>query len=338
MRKKRYRLFKILICISLIYMCVSLRKNEKEKVMWMAADYSYFNDNVDWENDGVVEEEHIDEEINETNTEVLSEHIISAQGEIFNRVDLEKYDFARGFYTVPSNTELTEDIFSPKELLEKDLALKKDDTKPQILIFHTHSQEGFANSVEGDTNTTIVGVGDYLTEILTNTYGYNVYHDTTVYDLVDGVLDRSAAYTYAEDNVARILEDNPSIEVVIDLHRDGVADDVHLVAEGNDTNMAKIMFFNGISHNKQGNISYLENPYREDNLAMSYQMYLLGRAYYPGLLRNNYINSYRYCLHMRGRSMLVEAGAQTNTYEEVKAAMVPFANILDRLLSGEKAF
>lgn len=77
------------------------------------------------------------------------------------------------------------------------------------------------DTVEGDTSTTIVGVGDYLTDILTNTYGYNVYHDTSVYDYVDGKLDRSKAYTYAEENVAKILEENPSIEVVIDLHRDG---------------------------------------------------------------------------------------------------------------------
>ena len=74
------------------------------------------------------------------------------------------------------------------------------------------------------------------------------------------------------------------------------------------------------------------------NLAMSLQMYLLGEAYYPGLLRNIYINAYRYCLHMKGRSMLIEAGAQTNTSTEVKNAMIPVADMLDRLLSGEKAY
>ena len=195
------------------------------------------------------------------------------------------------------------------------------------------------DTVEGDTSTTIVGVGDYLTDILTNTYGYNVYHDTSVYDYVDGKLDRSKAYTYAEENVAKILKENPSIEVVIDLHRDGVPDTTRLVTEENGVTMSKVMFFNGISYSKaKGDIGYLYNANRDDNLAMSLQMYLLGEAYYPGLLRNIYINAYRYCLHMKGRSMLIEAGAQTNTSIEVKNAMIPVADMLDRLLRGEKAY
>ena len=240
---------------------------------------------------------------------------------------------------VTSITSLTTQIMRPEEFLAKDLSLEKNADSPQILIFHTHSQEGFMDTVEGDTSTTIVGVGDYLTDILTNTYGYNVYHDTSVYDYVDGKLDRSKAYTYAEENVTKILKENPSIEVVIDLHRDGVPDTTRLVTEENGVTMSKVMFFNGISYSKaKGDIGYLYNANRDDNLAMSLQMYLLGEAYYPGLLRNIYINAYRYCLHMKGRSMLIEAGAQTNTSTEVKNAMIPVADMLDRLLRGEKAY
>ena len=237
------------------------------------------------------------------------------------------------------NYNLTPEIMRPDEFLAKDLSLEKNVDSPQILIFHTHSQEGFTDTAEGDTSTTIIGVGDYLTDLLTNTYGYNVYHDTTVYDYVDGKLDRSKAYTYAEENVARILEENPSIEVVIDLHRDGVPDTTRLVTEVNGVSMSKVMLFNGISYSKtKGDIGYLYNANRDDNLAMSLQMYLLGEEYYPGLLRKIYINAYRYCLHMKGRSMLIEAGAQTNTSTEVKNAMVPLADMLDRLLRGEKAY
>ena len=159
--------------------------------------------------------------------------------------------------------------------------------------------------------------------------------------VTDGIPDsnQKEAYTYAEENVAKILEENPSIEVVIDLHRDGVPDTTRLVTEENGVTMSKVMFFNGISYSKaKGDIGYLYNANRDDNLAMSLQMYLLGEAYYPGLLRNIYINAYRYCLHMKGRSMLIEAGAQTNTSTEVKNAMIPVADMLDRLLRGEKAY
>ena len=269
-----------------------------------------------------------------------STNIIAADtvtGNVYDRQDLNDYNFCQQFYTVTSITSLTKEIFRPSEFLDKDMKITHDSSSPQILIFHTHSQEKFADSTDDDS-TSILGVGDYLTELLTGK-GYNVIHDRSVYDYVDGKLDRSKAYTYAEQGIESILESNPSIEVVIDLHRDGVADTTHLVTEVNGRQMAKIMFFNGISYsNVKGNINYLYNPYRDDNLAMSLQMHLIGEAYYPGFLRRNYINAYRYCLHERAKSMLIEAGAQTNTFEEVKNAMEPLADMLDKLLTGVRAY
>lgn len=269
-------------------------------------------------------------------SEAISRNVIT--GTVYNKSDLMNYNFVHNnFYTITSITALTSDILRPDEFINKDLSMKKDESKPQILIFHTHSQEGFVDTVDGDTSTTIVGVGDYLTSLLKEKYGYNVIHDTSVYDYVDGKLDRSKAYTYAEEGIEKILDENPSIEVVIDLHRDGVAETTHLITEVDGKAMSKIMFFNGLSYSKvNGDIGYLSNPYRDDNLSMSLQMQLLGEAYYPGLLRNIYVNAYRYCLHERGKSMLIEAGAQTNTVQEVKNAMEPLADMLDKLLKGEK--
>lgn len=269
--------------------------------------------------------------------DVISRNVIT--GSTYQAEQLYNYAFTKRFYTVTSITSLTSDILRPQEFLGKDMTVSHGSESPQILIFHTHSQEGFTDSVEGDDSTTILGVGDYLTRLLTEQYGYNVIHDRSVYDYVDGKLDRSKAYTYAENGIAAILEENPSIDVVIDLHRDGVAQDTRLVTQIDGKQMAKVMFFNGISYsNAVGNIGYLNNPYRDDNLAMSLQMHLLGEAYYPGYLRNIYVNAYRYCLHERGKSMLIEAGAQTNTFDEVKNAMEPLADLLDKLLRGEKVY
>lgn len=275
----------------------------------------------------------------ETESEKSTNIIVAdtVTGNVYDRQNLNDYNFCQQFYTVTSITSLTKEIFRPSEFLDKDMKITHDSSSPQILIFHTHSQEKFADSTDDDS-TSILGVGDYLTELLTGK-GYNVIHDRSVYDYVDGKLDRSKAYTYAEQGIESILESNPSIEVVIDLHRDGVADTTHLVTEVDGRQMAKIMFFNGISYsNVKGNINYLYNPYRDDNLAMSLQMHLIGEAYYPGFLRRNYINAYRYCLHERAKSMLIEAGAQTNTFEEVKNAMEPLADMLDKLLTGVRAY
>lgn len=295
------------------------------------------DNNQNQENDVSVESDKATggETESEKSTNIIAADTVT--GNVYDRQDLNDYNFCQQFYTVTSITSLTKEIFRPSEFLDKDMKITHDSSSPQILIFHTHSQEKFADSTDDDS-TSILGVGDYLTELLTGK-GYNVIHDRSVYDYVDGKLDRSKAYTYAEQGIESILESNPSIEVVIDLHRDGVADTTHLVTEVDDRQMAKIMFFNGISYsNVKGNINYLYNPYRDDNLAMSLQMHLIGEAYYPGFLRRNYINAYRYCLHERAKSMLIEAGAQTNTFEEVKNAMEPLADMLDKLLTGVRAY
>lgn len=243
------------------------------------------------------------------------------------------------YYTVTSITELTEKKFNMMQGLEQDMTIKQDNSAPQILIFHTHSQEEFVDSIPGDVSTTIVGVGARLAEILSSQYGYNVIHDTSVYDYVGGVLDRSKAYTYAEQGIAKILAQYPSIEVVLDIHRDGVDESVRLVTDVNGKPTARVMFFNGISYTRvNGDIDYLDNPYIQGNLAMSLQMRLLGDSYYPGWLRKNYIHGYRYCLHFREKSMLIEVGAQNNTLEEELNAMEPLAATLDRLFKGEKGY
>ncbi len=295
------------------------------------------DNNQNQENDVSVESDKATggETESEKSTNIIAADTVT--GNVYDRQDLNDYNFCQQFYTVTSITSLTKEIFRPSEFLDKDMKITHDSSSPQILFFHTHSQEKFADSTDDDS-TSILGVGDYLTELLTGK-GYNVIHDRSVYDYVDGKLDRSKAYTYAEQGIESILESNPSIEVVIDLHRDGVADTTHLVTEVDGRQMAKIMFFNGISYsNVKGNINYLYNPYRDDNLAMSLQMHLIGEAYYPGFLRRNYINAYRYCLHERAKSMLIEAGAQTNTFEEVKNAMEPLADMLDKLLTGVRAY
>lgn len=251
---------------------------------------------------------------------------------------LADYDYLMNqFFIVDSQTTTNADQLNAAELLGEDLTIQKDATKPQILLYHTHSQEAFADSREGEVEDTIIGVGNYLTELLTKNYGYQVIHVTEAFDMESGELDRSAAYDYAGTYLETILEENPSIEVVIDLHRDGVPENRHLVTEINGKPTAQIMFYNGLSYTiARGNLTYLPNPYIQDNLAFSFQMEYQAAQYYPDFYRGIYLAGYRYNLHLRPRSVLVEAGAQTNTVQEVKNAMEPFADILNRVLQNPK--
>lgn len=269
--------------------------------------------------------------------EAESETVREVFGRMVSQELLEKlsdYDYLLNqYFTVDGGTVADEELLDAETLLSEDLSIEKNADVPQILIYHTHSQEEFADSVPGDLSTTIIGMGEVLAELLRG-YGYQVIHDTQVYDLVDGVLDRSAAYDYARASVEQILNENPTIEVIIDLHRDGV--DGHKFVtqiDGKPTSM--IMFFNGISRNSNDEpLTYLKNPYISQNLAFSLQMELKAREQYPGYTRNIYLKAERFNLHLRPRSLLIEAGTQLNTVEEERNAMVPLADLLHQVLSG----
>lgn len=235
------------------------------------------------------------------------------------------------YFTVDGGTIATEELLNAETFLSEDLRIVKNGEVPQILIYHTHSQEAFADSVEGDPQTTIVGMGEVLAEELRG-MGYQVIHDTGEYDLAGGVLDRSAAYDYAGAAVADLLEKYPTIQVVIDLHRDGV-EGQKFVTEIDGKKCSMIMFFNGISRNKQDEmLTYLPNPYIKENLAFSFQMQWKAREQYPGFTRNIYLKAERFNLHFRPRSLLIEAGTQLNTVEEERNAMKPLADLLNQVL------
>ncbi len=239
------------------------------------------------------------------------------------------------FFILDSNTETNAQQISGTRFLGEDLSIKQDSKVPQILIYHTHSQETFVDSREGKEEDTIVGVGNYLTDLLEEKYGYQVIHVTDAFDMMGGTLDRSKAYDYARTSIEKVLEENPTVEVVIDLHRDGVPDDRRLVTEVNGKSTAQLLFYNGLSYTvNQGAVSYLPNPYIEENLAFSFQLEYQAAQYYPELYRGIYLAGLRYNLHLKPRALLLEAGAQTNTVEEVRNAMEPFADILNRVLKG----
>lgn len=239
------------------------------------------------------------------------------------------------FYTVDSVTYINPSELNASELLGKDLRINLSTGGSKILIYHTHSQETFADS-DNDPSTSIVGIGRYLTEILNNKYKIPTMHHEGVYDLINGKLDRSEAYEFAKPEVEQILAENPSIEVVIDLHRDGVADTTHLVTEINGKPTAQIMFFNGLSRTRvNGDLAGMANPYLQDNLAFSLQMKIAAETKYPGFARRNYLRGYKYNMDLMPRMLLIEAGAQTNTVEEMRNAMEVLADLLNSVLTGQ---
>lgn len=260
------------------------------------------------------------------------------KSQTYTESQLKDYTFLlKNFYTVDSTTTVASGELNGNLLSKKDLSIDFSDQEPKILIYHTHGSENFADSKGTEKEETIIGIGDELVRILEEKYHMKTYHDRSFYDMINGSLDRSKAYTYAGNGVKKILKKYPSIEVIIDLHRDAVKADTKLLTHINGKPAAKIMFFNGLSRTaKNGDITYLQNPYKEDNLAFSLQMQLAAAEMYPGFTRKIYLKGYRYNLHLKPRSLLIEAGAQTNTKEEVKNAMEPLADLLYTVLKKDR--
>lgn len=269
----------------------------------------------------------------EDTKKVESQEVIApVNGEHFTLEQLlDRQYLYRNFYIVDPSTSVSNELFDANILVKKDLSIKKDSSKPQILIYHTHSQETFSDSRKDVEEDTIVGVGEELAKVLSD-YGYNVIHDKTKYDIMGEGLDRNLAYSYARDGIGKILEENPSIEVILDIHRDGGKKKRVTNIDGVDT--AQVMLFNGISTNAKGQvIERLPNKNLQGNLAFSLQIQLKGREIFPGLMYKNYLKSLRYNQHFRERSILAEVGTDKNTVAEAKNAMNYLGALINEVLS-----
>ena len=236
-------------------------------------------------------------------------------------------------YHVNPETGIDKTVFDVKKLLTTNVSIKKNSKEPQILIFHTHAHEWFADSKEGVKSDTVVGVGDELARILTEDYGYNVIHYNKQYQA-------KYAYNEALPDLKALLKRYPSIKVVLDVHRDGVSEKTktHTAVTINGETMAKLMFFNGVCRTTSGPIKGYQNPNLKMNLAFSLQMRLFAMQNFPQLTKYNFLKSWRYNMHMMERYSLVEVGDNNNTVAEAKAAMKPLAAIIDHVLSTENPY
>ncbi|ABX42677.1 stage II sporulation protein P [Lachnoclostridium phytofermentans] len=274
-------------------------------------------------------------QISNQTSSVFNEPAISVSNLIQSNYSLEKLSdinyLIDSFYIVDSSTTVTKSLFNVNELLKKNMAIKKRTDAPQILIYHTHASETYLDSKAGVQADTVVGAGNYLTELLEK-MGYVVYHDKTAYDKkANGEDNRNFAYSTARPNIEKILTDNPSIEVVIDLHRDSGP---KRLATVNGKDACQIMFFNGLCRDSKGPIDRLDNPNLKDNLAFSLQAALVGRNLYPGFVHRNYLKNWRYNQHLAKRYLLIECGTENNNVQEAYNAMEPLSVILNQLLSN----
>lgn len=191
---------------------------------------------------------------------------------------------------------------------------------PQILIVHTHGSEAYSQA-DGDTyeesdpyRTTdcthnIVKVGEEIATVF-RAYGFQVVHDTTLFDYpaYNGAYDRSKAA------VDQWLEEYPTIQVVLDVHRDALTDSegraYKLVSEEAGDKVAQVMFVVGSSGGGA------EHPRWKDNLAFAVKLQQGLVRGYANLARPIVLRSSRYNQQLLPGSLLVEVGGHGNTLTE----------------------
>lgn len=209
----------------------------------------------------------------------------------------------------------------------------------QVLIIHTHTTESYAQqasdtySTEYSPRTTdkarnMVAVGDVIAERLEEA-GIKTLHVTTIHDYPQ----YNGAYNRAEETIRTYLEKYPSIEMVIDVHRDSITYDdgtkLKPTVEINGKKAAQIMIITGCDNNGK-----LEFPNWKKNLRMAVQLQKRLTDDWEGLMRPLYFAPFRYNMHMTPNSLLVEFGTDVNTLEEAKYSADMFGRSLREVLLG----
>ena len=221
-------------------------------------------------------------------------------------------------------------------LLQKDSPVALGEEGVQVLIMHTHGTEAYTQSpghayvASGEYRTTdssanMLRVGQEICDIL-NDRGVSAVHSRTLNDYPA----YNGSYNRALKDIQAHIQQYPTIQLVIDVHRDAIATGntyYKTAAEVDGQQTAQLMFVTGTD------AGGLTHDHWQDNLAFQAQLHDRLNSAYPGIMRPMSIRASRFNQHIRKGSMLVEVGACGNTLEEALAAAQIFANTLaDTLL------
>lgn len=192
-------------------------------------------------------------------------------------------------------------------------------TEVLVGIYHTHNAEGYTGDGgperrEGE-NGDVVTVGATLKNAL-DKKGISTLHSLEIHDAVDF----NHAYSKSVVTATKLLQDNPSLKLLIDLHRDGLPPNVSKATTTiNDKEVGKIMIVIG-----------QKNPNWKKNLEISEELIAIAEDKYPGLFDKQirYASDARYNQHLANGAILFEMGSQLNTLEEANGAAEALAEIL----------
>ena len=227
-----------------------------------------------------------------------------------------------------------------QSLLKQKTALDlKDMRKPAILVYHSHTTEGYmlldagyytesSASRTKDLDKTVVRAGDDLCLYLEK-QGFTVIHDREIHDG-----DYNSSYASSRKTVEKYLEQYPSIEITIDVHRDDITyqnkTKVKPTAVVNGKKAARMMIISGAQYGRVKNF-----PDWEDNLIFNIAVQKKVNELYPGLMRPILFSERKYNMDETPASFLLEIGTDANTLDEACYSARLFAVALGSMLREE---
>jgi stage II sporulation protein P len=222
------------------------------------------------------------------------------------------------------------------DLLQQPLTWNLMGETPTVLILHSHATESYEKEPQWqetapyrslDTDYNMVSIGARVAELL-EAAGIRVIHDRSLHDYPS----YNDAYANARESITEIMADNPSICLVLDLHRDAAED-----AAGNQKvstalvegeSCANLMLVMG---SDKGSLPY---PDWERNLALAVKLQAQLEQTYPGLCKPIKLVTSRYNQDLSTGALLVEVGTAGNTHAQALAAAEYLAEGILALAKG----
>lgn len=205
-----------------------------------------------------------------------------------------------------------------------DPSLKKEinQSKPEILIYHTHTHENYSitepDSTDEDTN--VVGVGDVLAKELEENYGISVIHDKT-----DHSVTYNDSYTRSGETLDKYLKEYGDFKMIIDLHRDSISDKSATTTEIDGLSASRVMFVNAKNSTRY-----------EKNKELTEQVFNKAAELFPTLPREIYTYNRGKGAFNQSKSdgcLLFEIGSNTNTPDESKVTAQCMARVIAEILN-----
>lgn len=213
-----------------------------------------------------------------------------------------------------NSADIDMDYVAEQVLKEPELEISLDGS-PQVLIMHTHTTECYEPEARDrfdadfglrttELDKSVVAVGDEITAAL-EAAGVGVIHDITVHDYPR----YTGAYDRSSETVERILQENPSIKIVLDIHRDAIESDGERYAPVctiDGETAAQIMIICGCTNVPQ---------YRY-NLRFGAKLQSKLESDYPGFTRPLLLAERNYNQELTKGSILIEMGSSSNSLDE----------------------